>query len=55
MPEPETLALNLVCAECGRSPRPGEVWRLFFADIGEVVAYCVQCAEREFGAAGDHA
>jgi hypothetical protein len=49
MPEPETTALNLSCTECGRVPRPGEVWRLLFADIGEVVIYCAECAEREFG------
>jgi hypothetical protein len=39
MPEPGTYALNLSCAECRRSPRPGEVWRLYFADIGETVTY----------------
>jgi hypothetical protein len=49
MPEPETAALSLTCAECGRSPRPGEVWRVYFADIGEAVTYCPECAEREFG------
>jgi hypothetical protein len=35
MPEPETAALNLTCAEWGRSPRAGETWRILFADIGE--------------------
>jgi hypothetical protein len=49
MPESETVALNLTCAECGRSPRPGEVWRVLFADLGEAVTYCPECAEREFG------
>ena len=49
MRESETVALNLTCAECGRSPRAGELWRLLFADIGEVVTYCPECAEREFG------
>jgi hypothetical protein len=47
-PEPETRALDLSCAECGRSPRPGETWRILFADIGEAVTYCPECAEREF-------
>jgi hypothetical protein len=48
-PEPETIALNLHCAECGRSPkRGGETWRIYFADIGEAVIYCPECAEREF-------
>jgi hypothetical protein len=32
VPEPETIALDLTCAECGRSPRPGETWRILFAD-----------------------
>jgi hypothetical protein len=50
VPEPETPALNLTCAECGRSPLRGEVWRLYFTDIGEAVVYCPTCAEREFGA-----
>ena len=55
MPEPETAALNLACAECGRSPRAGETWRIYFADrvareaAREAVIYCPECAEREFG------
>lgn len=28
---------------------PGETWRILFADIGEAVTYCPECAEREFG------
>jgi hypothetical protein len=47
----ETLAAPS-CAECGRSPMHGEVWRLYFADIAEVVSYCPACAEWEFGAEG---
>jgi hypothetical protein len=43
----ETPAL-VVCTECGRTPRPAEVWRLYFADIGKVAIYCPDCAEREF-------
>jgi hypothetical protein len=38
--ETETVALDLTCAECGRSPRAGETWRILFADIGEAVTYC---------------
>jgi hypothetical protein len=49
MPEPETVALGLTCAECERSPRRGETWRVLFADPGEAVTYCPECAEREFG------
>jgi hypothetical protein len=39
------------CVECGRQPRAGETWRIYFADIGEAVTYCPECAEREFGEA----
>ena len=45
----ETLALNLTCAECGRSPQRAEVWRVYFADLGEALTYCPTCSEREFG------
>jgi Zn finger protein HypA/HybF involved in hydrogenase expression len=38
------------CLECGREPRPRELWRLYFADLGEVAVYCPQCASREFDA-----
>ena len=47
--EPVTAALNLTCAECGRSPRADETWRILFADIGEAVTDCPECVEREFG------
>ena len=51
VPEPGTIALDLTCAECGRSPRAGETWRILFADkvAREAVIYCPECAEREFG------
>jgi ribosomal protein L44E len=45
----ETVALDLTCAECKRSPQRGEVWSIYYADIGEAVTYCPECAEREFG------
>jgi hypothetical protein len=50
MPEPGTIALDLTCAECGRSPRGGETWRVLFADKAarEVYVFCPECAEREF-------
>jgi hypothetical protein len=48
MPELETLAVEMSCAECRRKPERGDVWRLLFADIGEVAVYCPECAEREF-------
>ena len=49
MPEPETVALNLTCAECGRSSRRGEGWSVYYADLGEAVTYCPECGLREFG------
>jgi hypothetical protein len=34
----------------GRTPpRPGETWRILFADVGEAFIFCPECAEREFG------
>jgi hypothetical protein len=39
----------VTCAECGRKHRPDELWRLHFADLGEVYAFCPECDEREFG------
>jgi hypothetical protein len=47
--EAETVSLDLTRAECGRSPRARETWRILFAAIGEAVTYCPECAEREFG------
>jgi hypothetical protein len=47
-PEPETVALDLTCAECGRSPRRGEVWRVYFADVSEVVIHCMEGSQQEF-------
>ena len=43
----ETLA-TVRCVECGRGAEAGEVWRLVFADLGEVAVHCPECAEREF-------
>ena len=50
MPEPETVAVDLTYAECGRSPRAGETWRILFAEkvAREAVVYCPECADREF-------
>jgi ribosomal protein L44E len=49
VPAAGTIALNLTCAECGRSAQAGETWRILFADIREAVTYCPECAEWEFG------
>jgi NAD-dependent SIR2 family protein deacetylase len=46
----ESLAA-VSCVECHRKYRLGELWRLLFADIGEIAVYCPECAEREFGEA----
>jgi hypothetical protein len=48
VPEPETVALDLTCAECRRSPRAGETWRVLFAGVGEAFIFCPECAQREF-------
>jgi beta-lactamase superfamily II metal-dependent hydrolase len=50
VPELGTIALDLTCADCGRSPRPSETWRVVFIDVGEAATYCPESAEREFGA-----
>lgn len=44
-------AVDLTCAECGLSPRPGEAWRILFADkvAREAFIFCPYRAEREFG------
>jgi hypothetical protein len=47
----ETSA-TVSCAECGRRSNRSEVWCLYFADVGEVVLYCPDCAPREFGTEG---
>jgi hypothetical protein len=49
MPDLETIAPDLTCVECGRSPRALEMWRVLFVDLAEVAIYCPECAEREFG------
>jgi len=37
----ETGSLATVnCTECGLVPRAGELWRLYFADVGEIAIYC---------------
>jgi hypothetical protein len=42
----------LVCAECGRTPRPDENaddnWRVHYSGIGDGVILCPACAERTF-------
>ena len=49
MPEPETIARDLACTECGRKPHAGETWQVYFVDLGEVALYCPDCSERDFG------
>ena len=40
---------QVCCAECRGEWPAGELWHLRFADLGEVVIFCPECAEREFG------
>jgi hypothetical protein len=46
---------ELVCAECGRKPRDHEnaadEWRPYSDGVGELIVFCPECAEREFGEA----
>jgi hypothetical protein len=49
--------LSLVCVECeGQAPPDAPGWRAYLVGVGdevdeneEVVAYCPECAKREFG------
>jgi hypothetical protein len=47
------LPTILVCAECGRKPRRNENaeddWRCYSDGAGELIVFCPECAEREFG------
>jgi hypothetical protein len=47
----EQVALIPQCAECGevRLPDDEEHWRAYLDTDDEVVFYCPECAEREFG------
>jgi hypothetical protein len=48
-----TAEAPLVCAECARAPRAGENatddWRAYSDGAGELITFCPECAEREFG------
>jgi hypothetical protein len=43
----------LICAECRRRPKPEENadddWRAYSDGAGELLIFCPECAEREFG------
>jgi hypothetical protein len=52
MPEspPVRRWVGIHCQECGREDDSNERgWKAYFADIGEVVFYRPECAQREFG------
>ena len=44
------------CANCQRTPRPGENpdddWRIESDGTGELVVFCPECWQREFGSSG---
>lgn len=46
---------EFTCAECGRRPRedeePLDEWRAGSDGAGELVTFCPECWEREFGEA----
>jgi hypothetical protein len=48
VPDSETVATDLTCAESARRPLPGERWSLRFADLGQVAVFCIECDQREF-------
>ena len=47
----EQVALIPRCVECGESwlPNDDERWRAYLDTNSELVFYCAECAEREFG------
>jgi hypothetical protein len=47
----ESLAIIPSCIECGECwlPADEERWCAYLTDDDEVVSYCPECAEREFG------
>ena len=46
---PETIALQLLAPSADDHPDVGRSGRSIYADLGEAVTYCPECAEREFG------
>ena len=52
--EESERAMPLRCAECQRAPRPDENaddrWRVYSDGLGELMTFCPECAQREFGA-----
>ena len=48
-----TASSALVCAVCGRTPRPDEIaeneWRCYLDGVGELHMFCPERTEREFG------
>jgi hypothetical protein len=48
--EADRLAPRLVCLECLEVARGhANGWRAYLTDEAELVTYCPECAEREFG------
>jgi hypothetical protein len=53
-PMHEKVVHELVCVECGRVPRENERgWTARLTVDDEVVVYCPECDEREFGDGDD--
>ena len=40
---------GLTCQECRREDHECVGWKAYIADVYEVLVYCPECAEREFG------
>lgn len=39
----------LECLECGSSSESARGWKAYLDDESELLVYCADCAEREFG------
>jgi hypothetical protein len=48
----------VICAQCGRQPRGDEnaadEWRCYSDGVGELIVFCPECVEREFGTGKAH-
>jgi hypothetical protein len=44
---PRPLCATSLAPSADDRPGRGEVWSVYYADLGEAVTYCRECAERE--------
>lgn len=52
-PSGPTDSPEVICAECRRRPRDDENadddWRAYSDGVGELIVFCRECADRDFG------